>query len=109
MEATLKARLPGITQSELTEAVQMCARYTPAQVGEALDYTAQRAARPNWPYVRRVLTTKKRRLTMKDYHTFREDSCAKLDYYRGAVTGFEDPLPAEVPAYARAAIEGKEA
>jgi hypothetical protein len=52
------------------------------------------------------LKTKKRRLTFDDYASFSEMTKAKLDRFRGAVTGFEKVLP-KLPEYARKALNGE--
>jgi hypothetical protein len=91
---------------ELQDAATFLARYQPAQVEEAIEYTKEHASKPNWPYLKSVLKAKPRRLTMDDYPTFSEITKAKRDRYRGAVTGFERVLP-KLPEYARKAINGE--
>lgn len=90
---------------ELQDAATFLAKYRPAQVDEAIEYTKAHASRPNWSYLKSVLKSKKRRLTFDDYATFSEMTKAKLDRFRGAVTGFEKVL-AGLPEWARKAIEG---
>lgn len=96
-----------MSPEEQAEAEAIVARYSPAQVQEAIDYTLARAARPNWPYLRRVLVAKKRRLTMADYASFSEATKGKLDRFPFAWTSFESDL-SEMPAWARRAVEGVE-
>ena len=90
---------------ELQDAATFLPRYQPAQVDEAIAYTRQHASRPNWPYLKSVLKTKKRRLTFDDYASFSEMTKATLDRFRGAVTGYEVDLSG-LPEYAWKGIEG---
>lgn len=91
---------------ELADAATFLAKYQPAQVDEAIAYTKEHASRPNWPYLKSVLKTKKRRLTFDDYASFSEITKAKLDRFRGAVTGYEVDLSG-LPEWARRAINGE--
>ena len=91
---------------ELQDAATFLARYQPAQVQEAIEYTKEHASKPNWPYLKSVLKGKKRRLTYDDYASFSEQTKAKLDRFYGAVTGFEKDLSG-LPEYARKALNGE--
>src|SRR5574343_1955123 len=104
IEAVSKA-MP-MNAAELQDAATFLPRYQPAQVEDAIEYTKEHASKPNWPYLKSVLKAKKRRLTMDDYPTFSEITKAKLDRYRGAVTGYEVDLSG-LPEYARRAINGE--
>jgi hypothetical protein len=92
------------------DAASFLAKYQPAQVEEAIEYTREHASRPSWAYLKSVLKAKPRRLTMDDYATFSEITKAKLDRfvtgYEGIVwTGLEKDL-LKLPPGARKAMEG---
>jgi hypothetical protein len=102
IEAVSKAMV--MSAVEMQDAATFLPRYQPAQVEEAIEYTKEHASKPNWPYLKSVLKTKKRRLTFDDYASFSEMTKAKLDRFRGAVTGFEKVPPAHLSPQMRKAI-----